>query len=149
MTTGSDAAKPTDTINSNLNLENRCNKDKAKATSKPANANAVTTGFCVQSTGLDVDVVFWDGSTKDGPIGPTYISTTSATTRADGTFDDAPEGACRNVPFTTALTTSQDIKILTTSGLTYTVRHNDFKFTSTNLTNHGTATNGSDIQATQ
>jgi hypothetical protein len=94
-------------------------------------------------------VVFWDGTTKDGPIGPTYISTTSATTRADGTFDDAPVGVCKAVPFTTALTTSQDIKILTSSGSTYTVRHNDYKFTSTNLTNHGTATNGSDINATQ
>jgi hypothetical protein len=94
-------------------------------------------------------VVLWDGTIKDGPIGPTNISTTSATTRADGTFDDAPVGACKAVPFTTALTTSQDIKILTSSGSTYTVRHNDYKFTSTNLTNHGTVTNGSDIVKTQ
>ena len=84
-----------------------------------------------------------------GPIGPTNISTTSATTRADGTFDDAPVGACKALPFTTALTTSQDIKILTSSGSIYTVRHNDYKFTSTNLTNHGTVTNGSDIIKTQ
>ncbi len=94
-------------------------------------------------------VVFWDGTTKDGNIGPTYISTTSQTTRADGTFDDAPVGACKSVPFSTPLTTSQDIKILLSNGITYTVRHNDFKFSSTNLTNHGTVTNGSDITATQ
>jgi hypothetical protein len=94
-------------------------------------------------------VVFWDGTTKDGPIGPTYVSTTSATTRADGTFDDAPVGACKAFPFTTALTTSQDISTLTSDGTTYSVRHNDYRFTSTNLTNHGTVTNGSDINKTQ
>jgi hypothetical protein len=94
-------------------------------------------------------VVFWDGSTKDGNIGPTYVTTTSKTTRADGTFDDAPVGACSAVPFNTPLTTTQDIKILTGGGTVYTVRHNDFKFSSTNLINHGTVTNGSDVTATQ
>ena len=53
VTTGSDAAKPTHTINPNP--ENLPSKGKAKATSKPANANAVTTGFGVESTGLDVE----------------------------------------------------------------------------------------------
>jgi hypothetical protein len=48
VTTGSDAAKPTHTINPNPNPENLSNKEKAK----PANANAVTTGFGVESTGL-------------------------------------------------------------------------------------------------
>src|SRR5882762_4307972 len=50
VTTGSDAAKPTPTINPNPNTENLSNKEKAK----PANANAVTTGFGVESTGLEV-----------------------------------------------------------------------------------------------
>jgi hypothetical protein len=49
VTTGSDAAKPTPTINPNP--ENLSNKEKAK----PANANVVTTGFGVESTGLDVE----------------------------------------------------------------------------------------------
>ena len=53
VTTGSDAAKPTHTINPNPNPENLCNKEKAKA--KPANANEVTTGFGVESAGLEVE----------------------------------------------------------------------------------------------
>jgi hypothetical protein len=44
VTTGSDAAKPTHTINPNP--ENLSTKEKAKA--KPANANVVTTGFGVE-----------------------------------------------------------------------------------------------------
>ena len=55
VTTGSDAVKPTPTINPNSNPENLSTKEKAKATSKPANANAVTTGFGVESTGLEVE----------------------------------------------------------------------------------------------
>ena len=53
VTTGSDAAKPTHTINPNpasTPTENLSNKEKEK----PANANAVTTGFGVESTGLEV-----------------------------------------------------------------------------------------------
>jgi hypothetical protein len=53
VTTGSDAAKPTHTINPNPNPENLSTKGKAKA--KPANANAVTTGFGVESTGREAD----------------------------------------------------------------------------------------------
>ena len=49
MTTGSDAAKPT--LRINPNPENLSNNEKAK----PANANAVTTGFGVESTGLEVE----------------------------------------------------------------------------------------------
>ena len=94
-------------------------------------------------------VVFYDGSTKDSPVGKTNISTTTNTTKTDGTFHDAPVGICKAVPFNTPLTTSQDISIVLSNGLTYKVRHNDFKFSSTNLTNHGTATNGGDIQASQ
>jgi len=45
------AAKPTDTINPNPeNLSS-----KGKATSKPANADEVTTGFGVESTGLEAE----------------------------------------------------------------------------------------------
>jgi hypothetical protein len=59
VTTGSDAAKPTDTINPNLNSnpnpENLSSKGKAKATSKPANADEVTTGFGGESTGPEVE----------------------------------------------------------------------------------------------
>jgi hypothetical protein len=55
VTTGSDAAKPASTVNLNPNPdpENLSSKGKAKATSKPA--NAVTTGFGVESTGLEVE----------------------------------------------------------------------------------------------
>ena len=49
VTTGSDTAKPTPTINPNP--ENLSTKEKAK----PAHANVVTTGFGVESTGLDVE----------------------------------------------------------------------------------------------
>ena len=54
VTTGSDAAKPTQTINPNPNPnpENLSSNGKTTATSKPANANEVTTGFGVESTGL-------------------------------------------------------------------------------------------------
>ena len=49
VTTGSDAAKPTNTVNPNPNPENLSTKGKAKArTAKPANENAVTTGFGVE-----------------------------------------------------------------------------------------------------
>jgi hypothetical protein len=47
VTTGSDEAKPTQTINPNP--ENLSSNGKTKATSKPANANEVTTGFGVES----------------------------------------------------------------------------------------------------
>src|ERR1700730_3378016 len=55
VTTGSDAVKPTPPVNPNPtpNPENLSTKGKAKATSKPA--NAVTTGFGVESTGLEVE----------------------------------------------------------------------------------------------
>jgi transposase len=59
VTTGSDAAEPTPTINpnpnpnTNPNTENLSTKEKARATSKPA--NAVTIGFGVESTGLEVE----------------------------------------------------------------------------------------------
>src|ERR1700728_2430412 len=57
VTTGSEAAKPTLTINlnANPNPENISSKGKAKATSKPANANEVTTGFGVELAGLEVE----------------------------------------------------------------------------------------------
>src|SRR6266568_700254 len=53
VTTGSDAAKPANTVNPNpnpnTNTENLSTKGKAKAeTAKPANANGVTTGFGVE-----------------------------------------------------------------------------------------------------
>jgi transposase len=49
VTTGSDAAKPANTVNPNPNPENLSTKGKAKArTAKPANENAVTTGFGVE-----------------------------------------------------------------------------------------------------
>src|SRR5271170_3344760 len=54
VTTGSDAIKPTQTINPNRNPENLSTQGKAKAQgAKPA--NAVTTGFGVESTGLEVE----------------------------------------------------------------------------------------------
>jgi hypothetical protein len=77
-------------------------------------------------------------------IVPTYISTTSATTRADGTFDDAPVGICQALPFTSPLTSTQTIQVLL-NGQPYKIRTNNWKFSSTNLTNHGTVTNGGDV----
>jgi transposase len=53
VTTGSDAIKPTPTINPNPNLENL--STKGKSTSKPANEIEVTTGFGVESTSLEVE----------------------------------------------------------------------------------------------
>jgi hypothetical protein len=54
QTPRSDAAKPTHTINPNPNPENLSSNGEAKANSKPANADEVTTGFGVESTGLEV-----------------------------------------------------------------------------------------------
>ena len=54
VTTGSDAAKPVNTVhldcnpNPNPNPENLPSKGRAKATAKPANADEVTTGFGVE-----------------------------------------------------------------------------------------------------
>src|SRR3984957_7427328 len=54
VTTGSDAAKPINTVhldcnpNPNLDPENLPSKGRAKATAKPANADEVTTGFGVE-----------------------------------------------------------------------------------------------------
>ena len=79
---------------------------------------------------------------------PPTVSTTSQTTRADGTFDDAPVKLCKAVPFTTPLTSTQTIQVLM-NGQAYQVRINNWKFSSTNLTNHGTVTNGTDVNKTQ
>ena len=60
VTTGSDATEPTQTINPNPNRnpENLLTKGKAKAQgAKPA--NAVTTGFGAESTGLEVENPKW------------------------------------------------------------------------------------------
>src|ERR1700730_6239287 len=48
VTTGSNAAKPANTVSPNPNPENLPSKGKAKATAKPANADEVTTGFGVE-----------------------------------------------------------------------------------------------------
>jgi transposase len=54
VTTGSDAAKPANTVNPNPNPENLSTKGKAKArTAKPANENAVTTGFGADLSGSE------------------------------------------------------------------------------------------------
>jgi hypothetical protein len=95
-------------------------------------------------------IVWYDGTNNGGftNIGPTYVSTTSQTTRADGTFDDAPVELCRSVPFNNPLTSTQTIQILF-NNQAYQVRTNHWQFSSTNVTNHGTVTNGGDIQKTQ
>lgn len=95
-------------------------------------------------------VVWYDGSNNGGftNIGPSRISTTSQTTRSDGTFDDAPMGLCSPVPFNTPLTSTQTIQVLLNSQA-YGIRTNNWKFSSTNLTNHGTVTNSVDVNATQ
>ena len=54
VTTGSDAVKPTPTINPTPTPKTFLRREKQKGTSKPANANEVTTGFGVESTGLEV-----------------------------------------------------------------------------------------------
>ncbi len=48
VTTGSDATKPANTVNTNTNSENLSTKEKSKAEAKPANAGEVTTGFGVE-----------------------------------------------------------------------------------------------------
>jgi hypothetical protein len=95
-------------------------------------------------------VVWYDGTNNGGfqNIGPSHISTTSKTTRADGSFDDAPVGICKSVPFNTPLTSTQTIQVLL-NDQAYLVRTNKWQFSSTNLINHGTVTNGADIKATQ
>lgn len=56
VTTGSDAAKPANTVNPNPNPENLSTRGKAKAgTAKPANENAVTTGFGVELSASEHD----------------------------------------------------------------------------------------------
>jgi len=55
VTTGSGAANPADTVNPNPDPKNLSTKGRAKATSKPANENAVTTGFGVESTGPEAE----------------------------------------------------------------------------------------------
>jgi hypothetical protein len=52
------------------------------------------------------------------------------------------------VPFTTPLTNTQTIQVLF-NNQTYKLRTNNWKFNSTNLTNHGTITNSVDINKTQ
>jgi hypothetical protein len=95
-------------------------------------------------------IVWYDGTNNGGfkNIGPTYVSTTSMTTRTDGTFDDAPVELCKAVPFTTPLTSTQTIQVLF-NNKAYNVRTNNWKFSSTKVTNHGTITNGSDVNKTQ
>src|SRR6266478_3720817 len=48
-------ANPADTVNPNPDPKNLSTKGRAKATSKPANENAVTTGFGVESTGPEAE----------------------------------------------------------------------------------------------
>jgi hypothetical protein len=82
-------------------------------------------------------------------IGPSRISGTSTFTRADGTFDDAPVGKCPPVPVTTLTPfATQSIQILL-NGTAYPVRTNSYSYSTTNLPNHGTVTNGKDINASQ
>jgi hypothetical protein len=72
-------------------------------------------------------------------------------TRADGTFDDVPVGNCPPVPVTTLTPfphPTQSIQILM-NGTAYPVRTNNWSYSTTNLPNHGTITNGVDINATQ
>jgi hypothetical protein len=95
-------------------------------------------------------VVFSDGSTHDGNVGPApNYSDSTLTTAADGSFHDVPVETCKAVPFTTALKISQDISIKLSNGASYRVRHNDFQMSSTNLPNQGTITNGGDINKSQ
>jgi hypothetical protein len=87
------------------------------------------------------------GGTMGGDIGgtqPLYPSS-SRTTASDGTFHDIPLGICSDIPFNNPFSISQDINIVMSNGDTYKVRHNDFQISSTNLFNHGTITNGGDI----
>jgi hypothetical protein len=72
-------------------------------------------------------------------------------TRADGTFDDVAVGTCPPLPVT-SLTPfpypNQSIQILL-NGIAYPVRTNSYSYSTTNLPNHGTITNGKDINASQ
>jgi hypothetical protein len=90
-------------------------------------------------------VVWYDGTNNGGF---TNIVPPPGTTRSDGTWDDTPVGICKAVPFNTPLTSTQKIHI-NLNGQVYSVRTNNWKFSSTNLTNHGTITNGGDVNETQ
>jgi hypothetical protein len=91
------------------------------------------------------------GGTFGGNIGqnnnPMYPSS-SRTTASDGTFHDIPVGVCFSIPFNNPFSLTQTISIVTSNGSTYPVRTNNFEMSSTNLFNHGTITNGSDINVT-
>jgi hypothetical protein len=72
-------------------------------------------------------------------------------TRADGTFDDVAVGTCPPLPVTTLTPfphPTQSIQILL-NGIAYPVRTNSYSYSTTNLPNHGTITNGKDINASQ
>lgn len=92
------------------------------------------------------EYITWYDGTNNG--GYQNIVSPPGTTNADGTWDDTPVGICKAVLFNTPLTSTQKIQIVF-NGKPYAVRTNDWKFSSTNITNHGTVTNGGDINATQ
>jgi hypothetical protein len=89
---------------------------------------------------------FSDGTPYDNNIGPTYISTTSKNTAADGTFHDAPMELCSIAPFS-GKTQTQNVTVLIGSG-SYPVRSQTFTYSSSGA-GHGTITNGSDISASR
>ncbi len=89
---------------------------------------------------------FTDGSHYSNNIGPTRISDTSEYTASDGTFHDAPVGACGNGVFSGAHVT-QNIQILIGSS-SYTVRSQTYTLGSSGA-GHGTITNGSDVSASR
>ena len=90
-------------------------------------------------------IVWYDGTNNGGY--KNFVPP-PGTTNPDGTFHDSPVGICKAVPFNTPLTSTQKIQIVL-KGQNYLVRTNNWKLSPTNLINHGTVTNGGDVNATQ
>ena len=99
----------------------------------------------IMSTGMipHEHIVHADGTSSDGNIGPSRISTTSLTTDSSGAFHDAPVGVCGTDTFSVSI--SQDISLIV-GNASFTIRHNPFSISSTGL-GHGSITNGSDVSA--
>jgi len=108
------------------------------------------TGAPIASANMEPQELLTGGTayTDIGGPQPNYPQSAKFT-RADGTFDDVPVEKCPPVPVTTLTQfETQSIQILM-NGTAYPVRTNTYSYSTTNLPNHGTITNGADINATQ
>lgn len=98
---------------------------------------------------------FSDGTFYSGDIGPNIIMTTQYAA-SDGTFDDAPVGVCRTLPFGTGqtFTTTQTIQIAIAGAIGSPFKVRDQSFTVSDVSgaggfDHGSITNNLDITASR